>query len=279
MKRKMSPTMKKAWIRFAILVLLTLIFAFFALFASVLAPFDPLESHYADMLKPPNSTYLFGTDQLGRDLFSRILYGGKSSLLIACAVTAIISTVGILIGAIAGFTGGFFDNVLMRFSDMLMAFPGYIFTIALVSFIGIGLPNMILAMSLTGWTYYARISRSLVLSVKNNVYIEQARLGGASRIRILLYYIIPNVLPSLLVNIFQDIGGKLLTISGLSLLGLGSPPPAPEWGFMLSEGKNYMYSAPWMLIFPGLVILVSVVIFNLLGDCIQDLMNPKENVW
>ena len=138
---------------------------------------------------------------------------------------------------------------------------------------------MILAMSLTGWTYYARISRSLVLSVKNNVYIEQARLGGASHMRILLLYVIPNVLPSLLVNIFQDIGGKLLTISGLSLLGLGSPPPTPEWGFMLSEGKNYMYSAPWMLIFPGLVILVSVVIFNLLGDCIQDLMNPKENVW
>lgn len=279
MKRKMSPAMKKAWVRFRVLSLFALIFVFFALFASVLAPFDPLESHYADMLKPPSTTYLFGTDQLGRDLFSRILYGGKSSLLIAFAVTAIISTVGILIGTLAGFTGGFFDNVLMRFSDMLMAFPGYIFTIALVSFIGIGLPNMILAMSLTGWTYYARISRSLVLSVKNNVYIEQARLGGASRTRILLVYIIPNVLPSLLVNIFQDIGGKLLTISGLSLLGLGSPPPTPEWGFMLSEGKNYMYSAPWMLIFPGLVILVSVVIFNLLGDCIQDLMNPKENVW
>ena len=279
MKRKMSPAMKKAWVRFGVLSLFALIFVFFALFASVLAPFDPLESHYADMLKPPSTTYLFGTDQLGRDLLSRILYGGKSSLLIAFAVTAIISTVGILIGTLAGFTGGFFDNVLMRFSDMLMAFPGYIFTIALVSFIGIGLPNMILAMSLTGWTYYARISRSLVLSVKNNVYIEQARLGGASRTRILLVYIIPNVLPSLLVNIFQDIGGKLLTISGLSLLGLGSPPPTPEWGFMLSEGKNYMYSAPWMLIFPGLVILVSVVIFNLLGDCIQDLMNPKENVW
>ena len=209
------------------------------------------------MLKAPNSTYIFGTDQLGRDLFSRILYGGKSSLLIAFTVTAIISSVGILVGTIAGFTGGIFDNLLMRFSDMLMAFPGYIFTIALVSFIGVGLPNMILAMSLTGWTYYARISRSLVLSVKNNVYIEQARL----------------------VNIFQDIGGELLTISGLSLLGLGSPPPTPEWGFMLSEGKDYMYSAPWMLIFPGMVILISVVIFNLLGDCIQDLMNPKENVW
>lgn len=117
---------------------------------------------------------------------------------------------------------------------------------------------------------------SLVLSVKNNVYIEQARLGGASNWKILIHYIIPNVLPSLLVNIFQDIGGELLTISGLSLLGLGSPPPTPEWGFMLSEGKDYMYSAPWMLIFPGLVILISVVLFNLLGDSIQDLRTRKK---
>ena len=252
--------MKKAWIRFGVLAALALLFLSFALFASVLAPFDPLESHYTDMLKAPGGTYLFGTDQLGRDLFSRILYGGKSSLLIAFAVTAIISSVGIVIGTVAGFAGGIFDNLL-------------------VSFIGVGLPNMILAMSLTGWTFYARISRSLVLSVKNNVYIEQARLGGASTWKILIHYIIPNVLPSLLVNIFQDIGGELLTISGLSLLGLGSPPPTPEWGFMLSEGKDYMYSAPWMLIFPGLVILISVVLFNLLGDSIQDLMNPKESTW
>ncbi len=279
MKRKMSLSMKKAWIRFGVLAALALLFLSFALFASVLAPFDPLESHYTDMLKAPGGTYLFGTDQLGRDLFSRILYGGKSSLLIAFAVTAIISSVGIVIGTVAGFAGGIFDNLLMRISDMLMAFPGYIFTIALVSFIGVGLPNMILAMSLTGWTFYARISRSLVLSVKNNVYIEQARLGGASNWKILIHYIIPNVLPSLLVNIFQDIGGELLTISGLSLLGLGSPPPTPEWGFMLSEGKDYMYSAPWMLIFPGLVILIRVVLFNLLGDSIQDLMNPKESTW
>ena len=277
--RKKTKRRKSRYTSFIICLVLAVLFTLFSVCAGKFAPYDPLETDYANMLAAPSSGHLFGTDQLGRDLFSRILYGGKSSLLIAFAVTAIISTVGILVGTIAGFTGGFFDNVLMRLSDMLMAFPGYIFTIALVSFIGIGLPNMILAMSLTGWTYYARISRSLVLSVKNNVYIEQARLGGASHMRILLLYVIPNVLPSLLVNIFQDIGGKLLTISGLSLLGLGSPPPTPEWGFMLSEGKNYMYSAPWMLIFPGLVILVSVVIFNLLGDCIQDLMNPKENVW
>ena len=167
----------------------------------------------------------------------------------------------------------------MRISDMLMAFPGSIFTIAIVSFVGVGTRNLILAMSVTGWTFYARISRSLVLSIKNNVYIEQARLGGASNLKILIYYVIPNVLPSLLVNITQDIGGKLLTISGLSLLGLGSPPPTPEWGFMLSEGKNYMYSDPWMLLYPGMVILINVIIFNMLGDSIQDLMNPKEDVW
>ena len=279
MKRKLSPARRNSWIHFGLAALAAVLLVCFALFSSVLAPYDPLKTFYDHMLEGPSRQFLFGTDQLGRDLFSRILWGGKSSLLIAFAVTAIVATVGILIGTAAGYAGGVFDNVLMRFSDMLMAFPGSIFTIALVSFIGVGLPNLILAMSLTGWTGYARISRSLVLSVKNNVYIEQARLGGAGNGRILLRYIIPNVLPSLLVNISQDIGGKLLTISGLSLLGLGSPPPAPEWGFMLSEGRNFMYSAPWMLLFPGMVILVNVVVFNLLGDAIQDLMNPKENVW
>ena len=275
----MSNARKKAWIRFGIMAALAVMFVSFALFAGALAPYDPLEAHYDHMLEPPSGKFLLGTDQMGRDMLSRLLYGGKSSLLIAFAVTIIVSTIGILIGTAAGFAGGIFDNVLMRFSDMLMAFPGSIFTIALVSFIGVGTGNLILAMSLTGWTFYARISRSLVLSIKNNVYIEQARLGGADNLNILLRYIFPNVLPSLLVNIFQDIGGKLLTISGLSLLGLGSPPPTPEWGYMLSEGKTFMYSAPWMLVFPGMVILISVVIFNLLGDCIQDLMNPKEETW
>lgn len=279
MKQNKTFLRKKSWIRFGVFFLMAVLLICFALFAGFFAPYDPLETDYAHMLEPPSRTHLFGTDQLGRDLFSRILHGGKNSLLIAFAVTAIVSVTGILIGTAAGFMGGFFDGLLMRISDMLMAFPGYIFTIAIVSFIGVGTSNLILAMSVTGWTFYARISRSLVLSIKNNVYIEQARLGGASNWRILFYYIVPNVLPSLLVNISQDIGSKLLTISGLSLLGLGSPPPAPEWGFMLSEGKNYMYSEPWMLLFPGMIILLTVIIFNLLGDSIQELMTPKESVW
>jgi len=234
---------KKLWIRFVIIMAFAVLFLLFALFAGKFAPYDPLETHYTDLLKAPCKQYLMG---------------------------------GILIGTIAGFWGGAFDAVLMRLSDMLMAFPGSIFTIALVSFLGTGLPNLILAMTITGWTYYARISRSLVLSIKNNTYIEQARLGGANNFRIMTGYIIPNVMPSLLVNITQDIGSKLLTIAGLSLLGLGSQPPTPEWGYMLSEGKDYMYSAPWMLMAPGIVILINVIIFNLLGDSIQDLMNPKR---
>ena len=247
---------KKLWIRFVIIMAFAVLFLLFALFAGKFAPYDPLETHYTDLLKAPCKQYLMGTDQMGRDIFSRILYGGKTSLLIAFVVTAIISVVGILIGTIAGFWGGAFDAVLMRLSDML--------------------PNLILAMTITGWTYYARISRSLVLSIKNNTYIEQARLGGANNFRIMTGYIIPNVMPSLLVNITQDIGSKLLTIAGLSLLGLGSQPPTPEWGYMLSEGKDYMYSAPWMLMAPGIVILINVIIFNLLGDSVQDLMNPKR---
>ncbi len=275
----MSRSRKAAWTRFIISTFFAVLFVLFTLFASSFATHDPLQTYYDHMLEAPSSTFLFGTDQIGRDIFSRILYGGKTSLLIAFVVTGIVAAFGIFIGTAAGFIGGVFDSVLMRFCDMLMAFPGSIFTIALVSFIGTGIPNLILAMSLTSWTGFARISRSLVLSIKNNVFVEQARLGGASDWRILMVYIIPNVLPSLLVNIFQSIGGKLLTISGLSLLGLGSPPPTPEWGFMLSEGKNFMYQAPWMLMFPGLVILINVIIFNLLSDSIQELMNPKENNW
>jgi len=278
-KKPMSRSRRLNWIRFWVALFFAVLFVCFALFASTFATHDPLETDYDNMLAAPSSRYIFGTDQLGRDIFSRILYGGKTSLLIAFLVTAIVAAVGIFIGTAAGFLGGAFDAVLMRLCDVLLAFPGSIFTIALVSFIGTGIPNLILAMSLTSWTGFARISRSLVLSVKNNVFIEQARLGGASNWKILMVYIIPNVLPSLLVNIFQNIGSKLLTISGLSLLGLGSPPPTPEWGFMLSEGRNFMYQAPWMIEFPGLVILVNVVIFNLLSDSIQDLMNPRENNW
>ena len=219
------------------------------------APYDPLETHYTDLLKSAmQNSISWELIRWERDIFSRILYGGKNITFDRICCDSDHFRCRNSYRDNSRLWGGAFDAVLMRLSDMLMAFPGSIFTIALVSFLGTGLPNLILAMTITGWTYYARISRSLVLSIKNNTYIEQARLGGANNFRIMTGYIIPNVMPSLLVNITQDIGSKLLTIAGLSLLGLGSQPPTPEWGYMLSEGKDYMYSAPWMLMAPGIVI-------------------------
>ena len=159
---------------------------------------------------------------------------------------------------------------------MLMAFPHIVFVIALVSVLGTGTRNLILAMTLISWTMYARVSRSMVISIKNNEYVEQARLGGVGRISVMMRYILPNVLPYLIVLITQDIGSNLLTLASLSLLGLGSQPPTPEWGYMLSEGKRYMQTAPWMLVYPGLVILICVIIFNLLGDSLRDILDPRN---
>ncbi len=255
---------------------IAVIFILLAVFAGSFAPYDPLETDYSQMLQPPSSDHLFGTDQLGRDIFSRILYGGRTSLLIAFLVTFIVATIGILLGTIAGFRGGIIDSIIMRVCDVLMAFPGMIFVLVVASVLGVGTINLIIAMTAIGWTHYARVSRSLVLSIRTSEYIEQAKLGGATQKKIVFKYILPNVIPSLLVLITHDIGSKLLMISGLSLLGLGSQPPTPEWGFMLSEGRDYWSSAPWMLVFPGLVVFINVVVFNLLGDSLRDIMDPHH---
>lgn len=262
------------YISFYLCLASVVLFTLFSVFAGYFAPYDPLETNYESLLAAPSKAHIFGTDQLGRDLFSRILYGGRTSLLIAYLVTGIISVFGIFLGIISGKAGGMADEVIMRLVDVLIAFPGNIFTLAMVAVMGTGVQNLVIAMCFTGWTKYTRASRSLVLSIKNENYIVQARLGGASSFKVIWRYIMPNVVPSLLVLITQDIGNKLLTIAGLSLLGLGSKPPTPEWGFMLSEGRNYMSEAPWLLLFPGLVILINVIIFNLLGDSLRDLMDP-----
>ena len=264
--------------RFIMISLLAAAFVLATVFAGRLAPHDPIEQNYDAVLAAPCAEYPFGTDQIGRYLLSRVLYGGKSSLVIALAVTALMASVGTLIGIISGYFGKAVDAILMRFTDMMMAFPNIVFVIALVSVLGTGTRNLIIAMTAISWTTYARVSRSMVISIKNNDYIEQARLGGTGRAGIMFRYILPNVLPYLIVLITQDIGNNLLTLASLSLLGLGSQPPTPEWGYMLSEGKKFMQSAPWMLIFPGLVILICVIIFNLMGDVLRDIMDPRGQV-
>ena len=262
--------------KFLFMFFITVLFILATVFAGKLAPNDPLVQDSQALLQAPSKKYPFGTDELGRCLFSRILYGGRTSLVIALAVTLLMSAIGILIGMISGYAGGMVDTVIMRFTDMLMAFPHIVFVIALVSVLGTGTRNLILAMTLISWTMYARVSRSMVISIKNNEYVEQARLGGVGQFSIIMRYILPNVLPYLIVLITQDIGSNLLTIASLSLLGLGSQPPTPEWGYMLSEGKRYMQTAPWMLVYPGLVILICVIIFNLLGDSLRDTEDPRS---
>lgn len=261
--------------KFMAIFSVTVLFVLITIFAGVIAPHDPIVQNYDAILQPPNAEYPFGTDQVGRCLLSRILYGGKSSLLIAIVVTLLMAVIGLTIGMISGYIGGLVDTILMRLTDMLLAFPHIVFVIAIVSVLGTGTGNLIIAMTLISWTMYARVTRSMVITIRNEDYVEQARLGGASRFAIMFRYIMPNVIPYLIVLITQDIGSNLLTLASLSLLGLGSQPPTPEWGYMLSEGKRYIQTAPWMIVFPGMVILICVIIFNLMGDSLRDILDPR----
>lgn len=261
--------------KFMFIFIVTILFVLITVFAGAIAPHDPLVQDYDAMLQAPSFKYPFGTDQVGRCLLSRILYGGKSSLLIAIVVTLLMAAIGLIIGLISGYAGGIVDTILMRVTDMLLAFPHIVFVIAIVSVLGTGTVNLIIAMTLISWTAYARVTRSMVITIRNEDYVEQARLSGASRPAIMFRYIMPNVIPYLIVLITQDIGSNLLTLASLSLLGLGSQPPTPEWGFMLSEGKKYMQTAPWMIMFPGMAILICVIIFNLMGDSLRDILDPR----
>ena len=244
-------------------------------FAGTIAPHDPLETNYAESMNPGSAEYQLGTDQIGRCVLSRLIWGGRTSLLIVFWVIAIIAVLGIFLGVLSGFLGGWVDMVITRITDIVMAIPSTVFVIALVSVLGPGLHNTILAMSLVGWTEYCRVSRALVLSVKENQFVQEARMGGLKEHQVIMRTILPNIVPYLLVNITQDIGAQLLTLSGLSLLGLSSQPPVPEWGFMLSEGRKFIQSAPWLIIYPGLVIVLHVVVFNLLGDSLRDILDPR----
>lgn len=260
---------------FVILLLCAVLIFSVTAFAPFFAPNDPIANDYENMLISGSGKYLLGTDQIGRCILSRLIYGGRTSLLIVFFVIAIVSTIGVFVGLLSGFIGGRLDNFIMRGIDIIIAVPETIFVIALVAVMGSSLKNTVIAMSLVGWTVYARITRALVISIKNEPYITEAVLGGLGKIQIIKSYIIPNVIPYLIVNITQDIGNNLLTLAGLSLLGLASQPPTPEWGYMLSEGRRFIQTAPHMIIYPGLAILVNVIIFNLMGDKLRDILDPR----
>jgi peptide/nickel transport system permease protein/nickel transport system permease protein len=253
---------------------LVLLIVIVAILARVIAPYDPIASTLRDAFQPPSSQHLFGTDFMGRDLLSRVIFGTRASLSSALLLVAAAMIIGGLLGIIAGFAGGIVDTVIMRLCDAMLSFPDLILAIAIAGILGPSFINTIIAILAVSWTKYARLSRSMVLKIKKRDYISAARITGSRSSHILSSYMIPNALPTLLTTAVLDIGTTILSVSGLSFLGFGIQPPTPEWGYMLAEGRNYMMTYPWLMIFPGLAIFITVVAFNLLGDSIRDALDP-----
>ena len=248
---------------------------FIAIFAPFIAPHDPIEQNLEKRLLPPSKEYPFGTDHLGRCILSRIIYGTRVSLQIGVIVVGISSILGIVLGLIAGFRGGLIDEIIMRTVDILLAFPGIILALAIMGILGPSLFNVMLALSLGGWTSYARVVRGTVLSVKEKEFVEAAKALGASEIRIMFYHILPNVMAPVIVMATLGMAHVILAAAALSFLGLGAQPPTPEWGSMLNDGRAFIQTAPHLTIFPGLAIMVTVLAFNFLGDGLRDAMDPQ----
>lgn len=256
------------------------ILALFIVAVAVLAPFlvthDPYEAILSNVEQPPDVNHWFGTDKLGRDLFSRVVYGTRTSLVSAMLLVFVTLIIGSLLGILAGYFGGVTDSIIMRISDMMISFPGLVLAIAIAGILGSSLINAVIAIVAVSWTKYARLARSMVLRIKNKDYVSAAVLTGSRTGYILRKYILKMTLPVLIVTAATDIGTMMLEMAALSFLGFGAQPPTPEWGLMLNEGRAYLQNSPWMMFFPGLAIFIVVVIFNLLGDSLRDILDTGK---
>ena len=251
------------------------LFAACAILAPLLAPYDPLLQDLGSRLRPPSPEHWLGTDSLGRDIASRILYGARISLIIGVVVVASAGVVGTAIGLIAGYAGGLVDEALMRLTEVFLAFPALILAMAIAGALGPSLTNAIIAIAAVTWAVYARLTRGQILSVRQREFVEAARAIGASRVRIVWRHLLPNVLAPLMIQASFDLGSSIIAAAGLSFIGFGAQPPTPEWGVMISEGRNYISTQPWLSLFPGLAILLAVGSFNLLGDGLRDAFDPR----
>ena len=248
-----------------------------AIFAPVLTGgIDPTTGSLSEALKPPSSEHLFGTDKLGRDLFARVIYGARTSLIAAFSVVILAFVIGTVAGVLAGYFGKIVDAVIMRIADMMIAFPGMILAIAVAGIMGASIRNAVIAVALVTWPKYARLARSLVLKIRDRDYVSAAIVTGSKTPYMLIKYMLPSAITTLVITAAMDIGTMMLELAGLSFLGLGAVPPTPEWGLMLSEGRAYMSAAPWLMIFPGVAIFIVVVIFNMLGDSLRDILDPRQ---
>lgn len=262
---------KLAMLGLIIIILLALL----AAFAPLIAPYDYITQDYEAIYARPSGEHLLGTDRLGRDIFSRLVYGTRQSLRIGVLSVAIAAVLGTIMGSVAGFYGGTIDNVLMRFLDIYQSIPGMLLSIALAASLGPGINNAILAIGISTIPAYARIIRASILTVREKEYIEAAIAINASDPRIILKHVLPNAISPLIVEITMNIGNSILAAATLSFIGLGAQPPAPEWGAMLCEGRNYMRDYGYLVIYPGICIMASVLSFNLLGDGLRDALDPR----
>ncbi len=261
-----------------------MIFAALALLivlASACAPLlcggvDPTEGELCDSIMPPSAEHPFGTDKMGRDIFARVIYGSRTSLVSTFSLVLTIFVLGTFLGVISGYFGGWVDAVIMRIADMMIAFPGLVLAIAVAGMRGASTKNAIIAISVVSWPKYARLARSLVMKVRHTDFVAAAQVTGSRTGYMLWKYMLPNTITTLVITAATDIGSMMMELAALSFLGFGAQPPTPEWGSMLNEGRNFMQSAPWMMIYPGLAIFITVVIFNMLGDNLRDILDPKS---
>lgn len=251
-------------------------FVLLAMFAALIVPYDPIATSWSLVRKPPSFAHWFGTDELGRDVLARIVYGARASLMAGAISVGIALGIGVPLGLLSGYRGGFIDALISRMTDAMLACPFLILAIALAAFLGPSLGNAMIAIGISATPIFVRLTRGQVMSVKVEDYVEAARAMGNPRWRIALFHILPNIMPALLVQATLSIAAAIIAEAALSFLGLGQQPPAPSWGSMLNAAQRFLTSAPWMAIWPGLAIFLVVLSFNLVGDGLRDALDPKE---
>ena len=275
-RRKPKKQKNHLKMRFFIFATLALLLVVGSYFSECLCPYDPYEQNLSIVKASPSLAHPFGTDRYGRDMLSRVILGAQTTVFSALALVLIISVTGTILGMIGGYFGGKIDDLIMRISDLFLAFPGMVFAIAVAGVLSGGLKSAVIALACISWTKFARLARSQTLTVKEMPYIAAAKLSGCNGMQILLRHIFPNIAGTMIVTAMLDIGTMMMELAGLSFLGLGAKPPVAEWGSMMSDTRNLLTTHPWVTFAPGIAIFLSVMVFNLLGDTVRDLLDPRN---
>lgn len=274
-----TQKIKKNHVKTRLIVLTGLVIALIlaAVFAEYLCPYDPNAQDLSQALQAPSTAHPMGTDRYGRDMLSRVIMGGQTSISSTLTLVAIITVFGTALGILCGFVGGKLDAVLMRISDVCLAFPGLVFALAVAAVLKGGIQNAVIALAVISWPKYSRVARSQTLALKSSPYVYAAQLAGDSSWQLILRHILPNIVGPILVTAMLDIGTMMMELAGLSFLNLGAQPPTAEWGSMMSGGRSMLQTYPWVVLSPGIAIFISVVLFNLLGDAVRDYMDPRSS--